>query len=457
LKSAHFSVGNGASIAFILCVVVSANIAVPTPDRTVRRKVAERFLAIFRLAIATLLCTCPTHGQDQAPDWQAQVRKYVAAQNWESAMRLVEQEIVRAPQDMDVRAWRARVLTWSGHIAEAEQEYLEILKISPTDPDDLMGLAYVYLREGKIQEAHQAIDTAEKLDPKRADLRVARARVLRAAGARNEARSEFQYALKLDPTSTEARDGLISLRGEPRHELRFGQDNDLLNYTDDYHDEWVSLVSRWTSHWTTSIAGDSYQRAGIEAEKLVGSVTRKHPKWGALTVGGAVGHDNTVIPRHEAFFDLDHGWKVGEGKFVRGVEFSYAQHWYWYQSARVLTLNGTAIVSLPQEWTFSLAATGARSAFSGTNAEWRPSGITRLSFPLARWADRRLSGNVFFAAGTENFAIVDQIGSFSSQTYGGGLRFQITARQDVTGYAGYQNRTQNRTDTSFGLSYGIHF
>jgi len=37
------------------------------------------------------------------------------------------------------------------------------------------------------------------------------------------------------------------------------------------------------------------------------------------------------------------------------------------------------------------------------------------------------------------------------------LRFQISARQDVTGYAWYQKRTQDRTDTSFGLSYGIHF
>jgi hypothetical protein len=101
--------------------------------------------------------------------------------------------------------------------------------------------------------------------------------------------------------------------------------------------------------------------------------------------------------------------------------------------------------------------TGARSAFSGTGAEWRPSGNTRLGFPLVRWEEKRLSGNVFFATGTEDFAQVDQIGRFASQTYGGGLRFQLNAQQDVTGYAAYQKRTQNRTDTSFGLSYGIHF
>jgi tetratricopeptide (TPR) repeat protein len=413
-------------------------------------------MVIFILTAAALL-SVSAYGQDQAPDWQAQARKYADAHDWESALRLVDREIARAPQDMDVRAWRARVLAWSGRLREAENEYLEILRVSRTDPDNWRGLAEVYLREGKIQEAQRAIEAAEELDPKRADLRAARGRILRAAGERNAARLEFQNALNLDPTSTEAHAGLNSVRGEPKHELRFGQDNDLLNFAGDYHDESMSLVSEWTSHWITAVSGDFYQRAGFDAGKFVGSATRRQPQWGALTVGGAMGHDHAVIPKSEAFFDLDHGWKAGEANFVHGLEFTYGQHWYWYQSSRILTLNGTTIVYLPREWTFSLAGTGARSAFSGTGAEWRPSGMTRLGFPLARWDEKRLSGNVFFAAGTENFAVVDQIGRFASQTYGGGLKFQITARQDVTGYAGYQKRTQNRTDTSFGLSYGIHF
>jgi tetratricopeptide (TPR) repeat protein len=404
-----------------------------------------------------LLAVSPAFGQDNGPDWQAQVRKYAEAQDWPSAMSIVEREVARAPQDMDVRAWRARVLAWSGRLGEAEREYLEILKISRTDPDNWAGLANVYLREGKITEALRAGASAVELDPKRADLHAAQARVLRAAGERSEARQEFQKALNLDPGSSEARAGLTSLRGEPKHELRFGQDNDLFNFTGANHDELTSLVSRWTPRLATSFAENFYQRGGVEAAKFVGSVTLRQPKWGALTLGGAAGHDNAVIPKSEAFFDLDHAWKTGETSFVHGVEFDYGQHWYWYQAARILTLNGSAFVYFPRDWTLTLAATGARSAFSGTGAEWRPSGLGRLAFPLAHWSERRLSGNVFFAVGTEDFALIDQIGRFASQTYGGGLRFQISSRQDITGYAGYQKRTQGRTDTSFGLSYGIHF
>ena len=417
---------------------------------------ASGFALAVLIAMA-LICVSASHAQGQAPDWQARVRKYVEVRDWDSAMRLVEQEISLAPQDMDVRAWRARVLAWAGKLPEAEKEYLEILEVSRTDPDNWIGLANVYLREGKLSEARRAISTAVELDPKRSDIHAALARILRAEGQRKEAQSEFLSALHLDPGSKEAREGLVSVRRRAQHELRIGQDNDLLSYSSGFHDEWMSLVSQWTSHWTTNVAGDFYQRSGAEAGKFIGSITRRQSKWGALTVGGAIGHDNAVIPKSEAFFDLDHGWKTGETGFVRGVEFTYAQHWYWYQSARILTLTGTTLVYLPHNWTFTLGATGARSAFSGTNAEWRPSGIARLGFPLAQWGDRRLSGNVSYAAGTENFAFVDQIGSFASQTYGGGLRLQITDRQDLTGFAGYQKRTQNRTDTSFGLSYGIHF
>jgi hypothetical protein len=66
-------------------------------------------------------------------------------------------------------------------------------------------------------------------------------------------------------------------------------------------------------------------------------------------------------------------------------------------------------------------------------------------------------GNIFFGAGTEDFAQVDQIGRFSSKTYGGGLRFELTERQDVVSYASFQQRTQSHTDVNFGFSYGIRF
>jgi tetratricopeptide (TPR) repeat protein len=385
------------------------------------------------------------------------VRKYAEAQDWNAAMNIVDREINRAPEDMDVRTWRAKVLMWSGKLVEAEVEYHKILTAVPNDPDDWMGLATVYLREGRTQDALQALDGAVALDPKRADLRVARAGVLRTLGARREAILEFSRAVDLDPTNAEGRKGLFSFRSEPSHELRVGVNTDLFNFADANQDEGISLISHWTPRWSTNIAADGYHWGGTNAEKFLASVTGKFSGWGALTVGGAKGHDNGVIPRDEAFFAYDRGFPLHRKTFLRGLEVVYGQHWYWYSTARILSINETTLFYLPRDWTWSMGLTGARSDFSGTGAEWRPSGMTRLGFPITKWEDRRLGGNVFFAFGTENFAQVDQIREFSSQTYGSGLRLQLTRRQDLTGFAAYQRRSQDRTELSFGFTYGIRF
>ena len=410
------------------------------------------------LMIGVFLLVLPLTGQMPPADWQAQVRKYAEQKDWASALHIVDQEIARAPGDMDVRAWRARVLQWSGNLAQAEREYLQILQVSKSDPDNWLGLANVYLGEGQPREALQALDIAVKLDPGRPDVHMARGRALTAVGDRRGAQLEFQQALRLDPANEEARTAQRSVAGDPKNELRVGQEDNAFNFVYPNYDEWLSLQTQWTQHWSTTLLGNFFQWGPADAGKFVGSVTGRLPRWGALTIGGAAGHDSGVLPKSEAFFELDHGWKAGERGFVRGLELTYGQHWYWYSSGvRILALTGVTLVYLPREWTFSVGITEAQSAFPSLGTQWRPSEIARLGFPIVRREEKRLSGDVFFATGTEDFASLDQIGSFASQTFGGGLRFFISTRQDIGPYASYQKRSQGRTDANFGLSYGYRF
>ncbi len=192
------------------------------------------------------------------------------------------------------------------------------------------------------------------------------------------------------------------------------------------------------------------------AEKLNASVSGKLAKWGSLTLGGAVAHDSGVIPKNEAFFSYDRGWRLHEA-FLRGFETNYEQHWYWYSGARILALNQTAFAYFPREWTWSLRVSEASSHFPDTGSDWRPAGFSKIYFPIKNFENRKLGGNIFFATGTENYAQVDQIGRFSSHTYGGGLRFQMAQAQDVSGFAGYQQRNDARSEMSFGFIYGIRF
>jgi len=412
---------------------------------------------MLRVVLLLSALSVPAWGQQATASWREELRKCAEAQDWTTAMAIVNREVARAPGDMDVRAWRARVLTWSGEIGKAELEFHEILKIESNDPDNWVGLASVYSKQGHSREALKALDRAVHLDPNRADIHVARAAALRALGNQREAKLEYNRALALNPDDAAGRAGILSLRRDPRHELRVGVNTDLFSFADANQDQGVALTSHWTPRWTTVAAADAYHWGGLDAEKVVASVTGKTSRLGALTVGGAAAHDHGVIPKDEAFFNYDDGFKLHGAGLLRGIEIVYGQHWYWYTTARILTINETTLFYLPRDWTWSLGLTGARSHFSGTGSEWRPSGMVRLGFPISQWEQRRLGGNVFYAVGTENFAQVDQIGQFSSQTFGGGLRLQFTARQDVTGFAAYQKRSTDRTESSFGFTYGIRF
>lgn len=409
------------------------------------------------LLIGTAMIISPAFGQAAPSPWQVEVRKYAESQDWDSAMRIVEAEVARFPQDMDVRSWRARVLTWSGRLDEAEQEYLRILAVVSNDPDNWMGLSALYSRQNRNQDALQAVDRAITLDPKRADFHLARARVLRALNESREAKAEFERALVLDPRNQEARRGLASFRSEPRHRLLLEANTDLFSFAGANQEQGAALLSRWSNHWETSLGGSFYHWAGVNAQKLNVSVTSKSQKWGSLALGGAIAHDGGVIPKNEAFFAYDRGWKLAHAGLLRGFETNYEQHWYWYSTARIIALNETTIAYFPHEWTWSLRLTGATSQFPGTGSEWRPAGLSKIGFPLKGFENRQFGGNIFFATGTENYSQVDQIGRFSSHTYGGGMHFQVTATQDVNGFAGYQQRNDGRSETSFGFTYGLRF
>jgi len=395
-----------------------------------------------------------------AEDWRAEVRRLAEARDWAGALRVVDGEIARSPQDLDVKAWRARVLTWAGRLEEAEHTYREILHAEEPaqyDPDHWAGLATVCWREGKLEEALHAGETAVQVDPKRADLHETYGRILLSAGRRAEAEDEFKKAGSPDLAKVRAHQAIKTGKSVYGLEVRAGSETDLLNYAAPNQAQSASLSNYWTPNISTNLGFGTYQRGGIFGGKFVGSVTAHGNSAGVVTIGGAVAADNGVIPRSEGFFDLDQGHKFPSNNLIRGIEVEYGQHWYWYATARILALNGGGTVYFPRDWSFTLNAIGARSAFSGIGAEWRPSGLVRLAFPLRTWSTAHINGNVFFAAGTENFGRVDQIGRFASQTYGGGLRWHWTERQFVSYTGSYQRRTQGRTDFYIGLSYGIGF
>ena len=408
----------------------------------------------LRTVIAALLLVGFVHplAAQTTDDWQPQVRKNVENRHIDAALTIVDQRLADAPEDLEAHGWRGRLLAWKGRRSEGEAEYRFVLDKVPNDTEMLTGLSDVLLWQQKYSEALQTLDQARKISPSDPEILSRRARVLALLGRTPEARSEYQQTLLFDTQNTDARTGLDSLRENTKHELRVGEDVDVFNYTHAGQTQGVSLSSRWNQRWSTVFGVSTYQRFGQDAVKFLASTAFHFTARDWFTVGSAVANSQSVVPTNEAFFEYGHAFR-NENRWFKGLESSYQQHWFWYQGAHVLTLNTSQIIYLPHEWTWSLNVTGARTGFVGTPVDWTPSGWTKLGFPL----QHRVTGNVFFGVGSENFAQIDQIGRFSAHTFGGGLRYQFAARQDITGYVARQYRTQGQTDTSFGLSYGIHF
>jgi len=399
---------------------------------------------------ACALLSCVLALAQETTAWQAVVRAQAERKNFESALSLIETRLHADPDDLEARGWRARLLAWSGRRPEAESEYRRVLQKAPTDLDILTGLSDVLLWQEKYADALAVLDRAPRASP---DVLDRRGTLLARLGRAQEARGEFRAALRVNRDDQRAKAGLASL-SERRHELRFGIDTDSFNYTATAAAQAVVLTSRWDGRWTTSFAATFYQRFGASAGRWTARVSRRLGARSWIGVGGAAGHDEGVIPKRELVVEAGRGFRRSSTGVVRGLELTFSPQWLWFRESRVLALSGSQTLYLPHDCMWSTTLIAARSSFPLTGTDWQPAGSTRLSFPVR---GHRLRAHLLFAAGAENFSTADQIGHFSARTWGGGLRYQFTAAQDIGGYFAYQDRSQGRTQTSLGFSYGFRF
>lgn len=404
-----------------------------------------------------LLLAAPGVCHAQSQDWQAQIRARVSAHDLPGALAIADARVKAAPDDAEAHAWRARILAWTERWTEAEAEYRTALAEAPKDADILLGLAQLLYWQQRANDSLALLDRAQILAPQDAAIAFQRAVVLAALGRRAEAERAYQLAHRLDPENADVRKGLASLQGEPRQELVIGNETDAFNYTSAANTQAIALISHWRWNWITTFGADSYQRFGEQAVAFTGGTTWRITHADAVTLGGAAAHDSGIIPKSEAFLNYDRGIHVSKSGFLRDLEASFGPHWYWYRDARVLTLTSDVLLYLPLEWTWEVTGIAARSRFSGSPASWKPSGLSRLTLPLGHIASRKLSGNVFYQLGAEDFAQVDQISSFSAHSYGGGTKFELTPHQAFNFFAAYQKRTSGQTETTYGVGYDFHF
>src|SRR5882762_7454065 len=91
--------GSGQSIALQTRVAVCEKYTLgDTSDPVGQKPLKYWFLRLFTFLIGVSLMGLPIRSQEQRPDWQAEVRKWAEAQDWDSALRAIDREIDLAPQ-----------------------------------------------------------------------------------------------------------------------------------------------------------------------------------------------------------------------------------------------------------------------------------------------------------------------------------------------------------------------
>lgn len=402
----------------------------------------------------------------QTDDWLAQTQKLVAARDLAGALTIVDARLGVAPNDSDALGWRAQLLAWTGHRAEAEAAFRRALQLSPRDGDSLLGLATLLAQEGRNTDALALLESALQIPPPRGDVYTELGRVFAALGRRREARAAFLKARVLEPKSIspaddEAAAGLRELSAGTQSATRFEIDatneTDTFNYTGPANAQSIVFIAKPNARWLFSDETDIYQRFGAHAEKTLASAAHRFSGGNWLTVGAGAGNANGIIPRTEAYFEYDRGFRISERAALRGIETAYNQHWFWYDGAHVLVLTGTVVADLARDCRWSFSANEARSGFAGAPVAWEPSGYTRLDFSLPRLRADRFLPNLTFAVGSENFSEVDQVRAFASRTYGGGFRLGLSARQFANFYFAWQNRNGGNSEGIYGASYGLRF
>jgi tetratricopeptide (TPR) repeat protein len=372
-------------------------------------------------------------------DWLVRVREQVAAHDLSGAAATVSARLAIQPSDLEASTWRARILSWTGHLPEAEALYRQIEQQAPNDADVAIGLADVLFWEGKVNESSAVLERAERLRP--ASLEIEQRR------RRNQQAIQDQHSSRNSVAPAWAAESDLY-----RYSLRLGSETDLFTYSSAAQTQVVEFGVRWNSRWSSRLLATSYRRFSESAGQWGTAVSYRISADQSLAASFAAANHQQIAPVRQFAFDYDHGTRLHAGA-LKGMEFVAHSASIWFDGAAVTVLGGSAIGYLSRDWMCTFSGNAARTRFTNAGASWAPALFLKLSLP----ALSRLRADIGAGTGAENYSNQDQIGQISARTYAGGVHYSLSRAQEISASAAYQQRSHGAIEVDTGVGYELRF
>lgn len=376
----------------------------------------------------------------------AQVRR----EHYDEALVIFRRLAEANPRDLEARLWVARLESWKGRYAVAEELYNQLLGDDPENFEAELGLVDVLGWQGRHDEALARLDKLETRHPDNFDLLLRRARLLRWAHRRRESIQAYEEVLAREPENREARDALASLRAELFYKLEAGYYTEEFDFARNTHGAFVELAYHDLDRvWLLGRFQYQNKFSQNNTRYTLGGTYRFFARTWVRGEASLAPPGDTVIANQDYTVEVTQGlhqrFRVGGGyRFLN------------FRAANVHALTALAEWDPRSDLHLYVHYVPARTTFETPPASvWNQNGWARLVWD----AHRKVSPYLLFAVGSEDFAGVsaEQLGRFAAQTYGAGAEVRATPRHGFRAGYYFQNRTLGRHEQGFGLSYFVRF
>lgn len=348
-----------------------------------------------------------------AQDLQNQARTAVSEKRFTDALALYRDMLSGDPTNVDYIFWVAKLSAWTGDYAGAQTSYSKVLVLQPKNIDALLGKANVLMWMHFYPEAAALLIKARELAPSNTDVELAWSRYYHSRGDDANAKRHLGKVLDHDRENQEALHLQESLVPDHTVELRMGFEGDTLPGTALGAIEEIG-VSYLNKKGEVGIDFAHLDRFDEDGNRGGMHFSRKLDGATSIRAAALFGGGFDIVAKLDWSVGISH--KVGRG-LVLGAD---------YRHIAFRSLKVDAVIADVDYYFEKPVWIQTSYATNRTTSELTPSILMRVNSRIRK----NVTVSAGYGHGTEVFqlALPTQFGTFSQDSYIGGLNLDLTRK-----------------------------